>query len=125
MATKEEIRDYWLSRFDWLEYDLLTCFACNSQHKRLEKCHLKPKALGGSDKAENLVLLCNRCHRNAPNTVYKDIMLSWIDREYEVYSNGYKVESLDIIMKSQLNIRLKLIEMQVDIGLINNYFFNS
>ena len=68
-----EINNYWLERFDFLEEDYPTCFVCGKV-ERLEKCHMIPKALGGSDTVDNLVLLCNEHHREAEK--------GKIDREY-------------------------------------------
>jgi hypothetical protein len=44
----------------------------------LERCHLVPHALGGPDSPENLVLLCGRCHRDAPDVGSADHMLWWV-----------------------------------------------
>ena len=34
----------------------------------LEKCHIVPHMLGGSNDPSNLVLLCKKCHKDAPDT---------------------------------------------------------
>jgi hypothetical protein len=44
----------------------------------LQRCHLVPDALGGPDTPENLVLLCARCHAEAPDVADSEYMLSWI-----------------------------------------------
>jgi HNH endonuclease len=74
------------------------CFACNYSkrwisgesrpddlagiwtNEGLERCHLAPRAKGGSDSVDNLVLLCRECHLAAPDCMNPDIMLSWIAR---------------------------------------------
>lgn len=49
----------------------------------LERCHLVPHALGGTDEPANLVLLCGRCHAEAPDVGDPRYMLRWIAvREY-------------------------------------------
>jgi hypothetical protein len=45
----------------------------------LQRCHLVPHALGGPDTASNLVLLCARCHSEAPDVADPDYMLGWIN----------------------------------------------
>jgi hypothetical protein len=37
-----------------------------------------PYALGGPDSPDNLVLLCGRCHRDAPDVGNAEYMLHWI-----------------------------------------------
>lgn len=49
-------------------------------HSRLERCHLVPRMLGGADCPENLVLLCNECHRDAPDVGDASYMLGWMAR---------------------------------------------
>ncbi|MEK2144959.1 HNH endonuclease [Vibrio parahaemolyticus] len=50
---------------DWAEAETL-CWRC--AHKRkLQRCHIIPRALGGSEQPSNLVLLCGQCHSEAPN----------------------------------------------------------
>lgn len=44
----------------------------------LDRCHLIPRALGGDESPANLVLLCRRCHRDAPNVGDPTYMLRWI-----------------------------------------------
>lgn len=87
MKKKElEIHNNWLERFDWLCKDEVECIVCGAV-KHLEKCHLIPKGLGGSETPDNLVMLCHEHHRQAPNTsISKDIMLNWIEREAKKFS---------------------------------------
>jgi hypothetical protein len=59
----------------------------------LERCHLVPHALGGPDSPDNLVLLCGRCHSDAPNVGNVEYMLRWIgDREYWGSALGHEIE---------------------------------
>jgi hypothetical protein len=84
-STIREIAGYWAKRqneaglsVDWAEAQE-RCWRC-SRKTRLEKCHIVPHALGGSDFPENLVLLCARCHREAPNVDDPDYMWTWLRR---------------------------------------------
>ena len=79
----EEISDYWAQNFDesglsvdWTEATSL-CWRC--AHKRnLQRCHIIPRALGGSEEPSNLVLLCAQCHSEAPNVNDPEFMWVWL-----------------------------------------------
>jgi|TARA_R100000988_G_C3909797_1_gene121437 hypothetical protein len=62
---------------DW-ETDWNMCWCCGHRTSRLQKCHLTPKSLGGSNKASNLVPLCAQCHDQAPDVVDPQVMIDWI-----------------------------------------------
>lgn len=77
----QEIVKYWAARetecglgVDWAEAHE-RCWRCG--HKsRLDRCHIVPESLGGRNEPSNLVLLCGRCHREAPNV--RDTRFMWI-----------------------------------------------
>ena len=80
-TTKQEIVKYWTTRqdesglaVDWAEAHEL-CWRCGYKTS-LHRCHIIPDSLGGLDEASNLVLLCGRCHREAPNV--KDSSFIWL-----------------------------------------------
>lgn len=75
------------------------CFACNSWtevaienpdddlkqlwdspivRKNLQRAHIIPDALGGTDTPSNLFCLCRRCHRDSPDTIYKREFFRWV-----------------------------------------------
>lgn len=82
-TKKGEIADYWFNIVDesGLSVDaseaIERCWRCGYK-ARLERCHIIPKSLGGSDSANNLVLLCKRCHIENPNINDPEIMWDWI-----------------------------------------------
>ena len=41
---------------------------------------MTPRALGGTDSPQNLVLLCSRCHKEAPNVADPSFMWLWLRR---------------------------------------------
>jgi len=46
---------------------------------RLERAHIIADSLGGrADQAKNFLLLCRRCHRDAPMTNRRNAMLEWV-----------------------------------------------
>ncbi|MBP2028393.1 hypothetical protein J2Z35_002194 [Acetoanaerobium pronyense] len=79
----QEIVDYWFSRVDecGLSVDAAEaherCWRCGYE-SRLERCHIIPYSLGGTDLPSNLVLLCPRCHIENPNVTDPEIMWDWI-----------------------------------------------
>ncbi|EKO3590950.1 HNH endonuclease [Vibrio metschnikovii] len=79
----KEIVEYWEVHQDesglsvnWAEAEIL-CWRC--AHKRkLQRCHIIPRALGGSELPSNLVLLCGQCHSEAPNVNDPEFMWIWL-----------------------------------------------
>jgi len=71
-----------------IENDIPHCWACNvtsvsasssynDSYLGLDRCHIIPKALGGPDAVENLVLMCTRCHNDSPDTIDESIFWKW------------------------------------------------
>jgi ribosomal protein L37E len=82
-ASHRDIVDYWEIRegdtgfgVDWAEAHE-HCWRCGYK-SQLERCHIVPDSLGGSNDPSNLVLLCRRCHREAPNVSDPRFMWIWI-----------------------------------------------
>ena len=76
-----EIVAYWSEQIDemglavdWCDAHE-RCWRCGYKSK-LQQCHIIPKAKGGEFISSNLVLLCDRCHKDAPNST--DLRLMWI-----------------------------------------------
>ena len=57
---------------DWAEAEEI-CWRCGCKRK-LQRCHIIPDSLGGKDEPSNLVLLCERCHIDAPNVESQTFM---------------------------------------------------
>src|SRR5204862_5768142 len=52
---------------------------CRCAYKTsLHRCHIVPDSLDGPDLPSNLVLLCSRCHREAPNHTNPKYMWLWL-----------------------------------------------
>ena len=43
----------------------------------LQRCHIVPRSIGGTDDVANLFLMCRECHDQAPNTAIPDIFFEW------------------------------------------------
>ena len=67
---------------DWADWDQdwCKCWACGD-FSTLQKCHLTPKSLGGSEDPSNIVPLCRRCHYTAPDVIDPQVMLKWIAKQ--------------------------------------------
>ncbi|MFJ7732504.1 HNH endonuclease [Lysinibacillus sp. NPDC097231] len=82
-TTKEQIVEYWFNIIDesGLSVDaseaIERCWRCGYK-ARLQRCHIIPDSLGGTDSVNNLVLLCERCHIENPNVSDTKIMWDWI-----------------------------------------------
>ncbi len=82
-TSVKEIVNYWAQHedesgltVDWSEAHE-RCWRCGYKSK-LERCHITPEALGGADEPGNLVLLCHRCHREAPSVQDPRFMWIWL-----------------------------------------------
>lgn len=99
VPTKWQLAQHWHASVDQATYAPLledlaapSCFACgwHSEHwakatpksswerARLERAHIVPRSLGGSDDASNIILLCNPCHRDSPDWHDPQEMARWI-----------------------------------------------
>lgn len=95
-----EIVDYWASRVDesdlnvdWSEAEEY-CWNCGSP-KELTRCHIVPHSLGGKDEPSNFVVLCRRCHEEAPNVEDPRIMWDWlVAHQSDLYKTYWIVEGM-------------------------------
>ena len=78
-----EIASYWARHqdecglaVDWAEAHE-RCWRCGYKG-RLQHCHIVPESRDGQYCADNLVLLCRRCHREAPNIADPRYMWIWL-----------------------------------------------
>lgn len=93
-----KIVDYWASRIDecdlsidWSEAEEY-CWNCGSP-KDLTRCHIIARSLGGQDVPSNYVVLCRKCHEEAPNVGDPRIMWDWlIAHKASFYKTFFLVE---------------------------------
>ena len=93
-VISEEEADYVTDIEAIIDWEEKRCMACGkycgdggyTDTKHIERCHIVPKALGGTFEPSNIVLLCKDCHKNSPDCIYPKYMLKWIyfkrTREY-------------------------------------------
>jgi HNH endonuclease len=87
-STRVKIAKYWCDRetFINVRWEEPGCFACSKRSegwssRTLQAAHLIARADGGSTDPSNLVLLCARCHRDAPMVGQSaSFMIDWINR---------------------------------------------
>ena len=67
------------------------------------KSHIVPRALGGSDDASNLIVLCRWCHAQAPDVADPAFMWEWLkktslgcDRLWHILTRSLSVEHLRV-----------------------------
>jgi hypothetical protein len=65
---------YAIKRPDSSWHEILRCW----DNIPLQRCHIVPRSLGGTNEAANLFLMCRECHDLAPNTSIPEIFFEWV-----------------------------------------------
>lgn len=115
-TSKKDIVEYWEEKIDecglsvdWSEAKE-RCWRCGYE-KRLQRCHIIPDSLGGKDEPSNLVLLCERCHIDAPNVESTTFMWDWIKANgtsfYDTFWNIRAQKEYEFIYKKTFIDELK------------------
>ena len=122
MPTKLSIAKWWWHegweeagkyRLNLIDFGEPCCWACGTWRESwtawrdaaLERCHIVPHALGGTNEASNFLLLCKDCHLDSPDTPHREAMLRWAhDRKPNPWglSRG-KVEAAQAISKAVID----------------------
>ncbi|OWJ67929.1 HNH endonuclease signature motif containing protein [Inquilinus limosus] len=103
LPSKTEIFSHWKDRFEdigiFVDWGEPSCWVCGFhygvrydikspdadwsdildgwQRIPLQRCHIVPRSLGGTDEPDNLFLMCRECHDLAPNTTLHEIFFEW------------------------------------------------
>lgn len=56
--------------------------------KKLERCHIIPRAKGGEDTPSNMFLLCSECHEVSPDTVNDENFFRWVYDQRKSHCSG-------------------------------------
>lgn len=120
-TTHAQIVEYWAARedesnlaVDWADAENC-CWLCGRE-KNVQRCHIIPAARGGADEPSNLVLLCERCHKEAVNIIDSESMWLFIKEhhrgvatalfekriqaEYEIlYHSNWENDLTELILK--------------------------
>lgn len=93
----KDIVEYWAAKtnecglgVDWAEAHY-RCWRCGYKSS-LQRCHIIPHSLGGLDHPSNLVLLCVRCHREAPNHSNPKYMWIWLRATCASFYDTYWIQ---------------------------------
>lgn len=121
--SKWEIAQHWAASPDRSTYaprmyDLgePCCFACgwyseywdkhtaqaSWERATLERAHIVPASMGGPDTAENLVLLCGPCHKEAPDWPDPAEMVHWLADRPARRSAEYETEEAWIMAATRI-----------------------
>lgn len=139
LPSKAQIFEHWKDRFrdmgifvDWGEP---SCWACRFHYGikydikssdaswgeilggweriPLQRCHIVPRSLGGTDEPSNLFLMCRECHDLQPNTALPEIFFEWVRAQSHGRRESAKIEealrSFDV-RSGQHNELLRLVE---------------
>lgn len=141
MPTRQKIADYWtgeegqyrilgiqeafkinVTGLLCIEHDIAHCWACNKTLRGgrrgyntpdlgLQRCHIIPHSLGGSNHPSNLFLMCDRCHTASPDTSEEIYFWKWFDRvedhlqrEIRELREGLDMSDLNVDALSKLDI---------------------
>lgn len=80
-----KIAGYWQKQWPGFVDDIEepSCFACHvfpdeEGWPRLQRCHIIAHSAGGSSDPSNFLVLCEDCHRAAPMTSDRTILIQWV-----------------------------------------------
>lgn len=59
-----------------------------SLRHNLNRCHIRPNALGGADAPDNLFLMCEECHVLSPDTTNRTAFFRWVYDRRQRYVSG-------------------------------------
>ncbi len=63
---------------DGSEYSLKELWNSKQVSSKLQKAHIVPSALGGDEAPKNMFCLCSECHKESPDTIYRQEFFKWI-----------------------------------------------
>lgn len=125
--------DYWSQRIyegdtgiDWGDDTAKNhCWRCGCK-RSLQKCHIVPKSLGGSDDVSNLIPLCAMCHDEAPNVNDPNAMWQWIkDCHGEVYNTFWIEKAFDEVKVNKKQFKLIQNKSKKFIEIVKNVYKNT
>ena len=83
---------------------LTRCLSSWNKASFLERCHIIPKSLGGTDDASNLLLLCKPCHKESPDLKNPKYIKRWVAEKENFQKELY--HSLANMLKYEENAGL-------------------
>jgi len=139
VPTKWQLVRHWLASSDRDTFAPMLedatapcCFACGWFSERwsrptqkasweratLERAHIIPSSLGGSDDASNVILLCAPCHRDSPDWPDPSEMARWIAARPDRSSKEVEdVSDWFAALKQAPEFTALLVELEAEPGL--------
>ena len=122
---KKMIWQYWIDNgiqrgLDDTRYDnacdFNVCVCCGRESSKLERAHIIPHSLGGSNDVSNYILLCSKCHRESPDIASESALIEWMNEQ------PTEMESMLKIIQQEMDKYNKETQMTVDEILIKETF---
>ncbi|ECY6091243.1 HNH endonuclease, partial [Salmonella enterica subsp. enterica serovar Enteritidis] len=83
---------------------------------KLERAHIIPHSLGGSNDVSNYILLCNKCHRESPDIANESALIEWMNGQ------PTEMESMLRLIQQEMDKYNKETQMAVNEILIKEIF---
>ena len=71
----------------------------NATKSKLDRAHIIPHSLGGSNDVSNYVLLCKKCHASAPNVKDREYFLAWVSSTPNKVQNIRLENAIEILFE--------------------------
>lgn len=133
LPTVKAILDYWESAVYETKKETLsfcfdreepTCFACHDGHNgkydckgikgwtdaRLQRAHIIPDSLNGSNDPSNFVMLCKSCHKQNPHVKNREVYIRWMNTFHSTQTQLVVSYMNSILDSKQLKDLSKLIK---------------
>lgn len=105
-VEKENKYDTWLE-----EGDYKSIWNCKRLISKVERAHIIPHSLNGSDTdPSNLFLLCQECHDESPDMLNKKYFLKWVYKKRKLFTGSpflkfsYQMKEAEDILKNDYHI---------------------
>jgi hypothetical protein len=84
-------------------------FSAWNRAKGLQRCHIVPESLGGSNDPLNLVLLCHRCHEDSPDNSDPNVLFTWMRNQPKRFMGSWLPDQMSELQRlSQAAISMSL-----------------
>lgn len=59
---------------------------------KLQRCHITPNSITKNNEPENIFLMCKRCHKESPDSIYKKMFFRWVVNKRKSCAWGYDLK---------------------------------
>lgn len=112
--SKRKIWQYWINNgiqrgLDDSRYEnacnFNVCVCCARNSSTLERAHIIPHSLGGSNDVSNFILLCGKCHRESPDVADEHALIEWVNEQPSEMESLLKLIQQEM---SRYNLKIKI-----------------